>query len=141
MEKQRINYHNAPILLLPSILPLSSSAFFPVSTRQRRSALPPLRRQRPRLPSGRAPWRSAASSRPHSDERASTAMPRSATTTSRLPRACSLSLSAWAKGLLCTVGPYMRDEAEISYCFQLYPNSCLYERRRKTTSPIKLFWK
>jgi len=35
----------------------------------------------------------------------------------------------------------MRERADISYYFQIHPNPCLCERRRKTTSPIKLFWK
>jgi hypothetical protein len=35
----------------------------------------------------------------------------------------------------------VRERAEISYFFQLLPNSCLCERRRKTTSTMKLFWK
>jgi hypothetical protein len=34
----------------------------------------------------------------------------------------------------------MRERAGISYYFQLHPNSCLCERR-KTASPMKLFWK
>jgi hypothetical protein len=34
----------------------------------------------------------------------------------------------------------IRDRAAISYLFQLYPNSYLYERRRKTAnSHMKLF--
>jgi len=35
----------------------------------------------------------------------------------------------------------MRERARISYFFQLHPNSCVCERRRKTTSWVKLFWK
>jgi hypothetical protein len=33
------------------------------------------------------------------------------------------------------------DKARISYFFQLHPNSFLCERRKKTASPMKLFWK
>ena len=29
----------------------------------------------------------------------------------------------------------------ISYFFQFHPNLCLCERRGKTVSPMKLFWK
>jgi hypothetical protein len=34
----------------------------------------------------------------------------------------------------------MRERAVINYFFQLHPDLCFYERR-KTTLPMKLFWK
>jgi hypothetical protein len=35
----------------------------------------------------------------------------------------------------------MRERARINYFFKLYSNSYLCESRRKTVSPMKLFWK
>jgi hypothetical protein len=35
----------------------------------------------------------------------------------------------------------IKERAAISYFFQLHPNSCLCERRKKITSSIKLFFR
>jgi hypothetical protein len=48
----------------------------------------------------------------------------------------------WKKCLAKIASPTAHEEESWdNYYFQLHPNSCLCERRRKTTSPVKLFGK